>query len=288
MGVAIEGSENRWPLEKSEAVLPAFDSFNQQIYYIEIFNRGATPFEYSIKTGETWIKVEPPTGQIETEACCWVKVDWEQVPPGKHRIPITITGPNGNQVVVQAVVNNPSEPKRDEKNLFIESNGYVSIEAEHYTRTVNTLAVTWQRIPDLGRTLSAMTPFPVTAPTQSPQSDSPRLEYQMYLFASGKITVKAYLSPTLNFHNNQGLRFGISFDNEPPQIINMHANKTFQDWEESVRNNITVEVSKHIISEPGKHVLKFWRVDPGVVLQKLVVETGEVKPSYLGPPESYR
>jgi hypothetical protein len=82
------------------------------------------------------------------------------------------------------------------------------------------------------------------------------------------------------------LRYAISFDDEPPQIINMHAGKTFQDWEESVRNNITVEVSQHTLKEQGTHVLKFWLVDAGVVLQKLVVETGESKPTYLGPPES--
>jgi len=287
MGVAIEGSESWWPVEKSEAVLPEFDPFSQQAYYIEIFNRGKTPFEYSVQTGKPWIKINKAKGEIETEERLWVRVDWKKAPTGKHRVPIIINGPNKSRVSVLAIIKNFSLPKGKIENRFIENNGYVSMEAEHYSRAVNTIPITWQRIPDLGRTLSAMTPFPVTSPTQSPTGDSPRLEYQMYLFSKGEVKMKAYLSPTLNFHNNQGLRYGISFDDDPVQIINMHANKTFQNWEESVRNNVTVEVSKHIISESGKHVLKFWVVDSGIVLQKLAVETGEVKSSYLGPPESF-
>ncbi|MDZ7288780.1 MAG: glycosyl hydrolase 115 family protein [candidate division KSB1 bacterium] len=297
MGVAIEGSTHWWPNEKSDAVLPEFDPYHQQTYYLEIFNRGQTPFEYSVQAGAPWVKIDKPIGRIETEERLWISVDWKNAPMGAHRVPITVAGPNDSRVVVQAMINNPSSPKRDELIGFVESNGYVSIEAEHFTRNVaqasppasadKMSALHWQRIPNLGRTLSAMTPFPVTAPPQTPEGNSPRLEYQIHFFSKGEVKVKAYLSPTLNFHNNQGLRYAISFDDELPQIINMHANKTFQDWEESVRNNVTVAVSKHVLNEPGKHVLKFWMVDPGVVLQKLVIETGKVKPSYLGPPESY-
>ncbi|MCL4703609.1 glycosyl hydrolase 115 family protein [bacterium] len=288
MGVAIEGSTHWWPHEKSEAVLPEFDPYHQQTYYIEIFNRGRTPFEYSVQAGESWVKIDNAKGTIETEKRLWISVDWQHAPTGKQRVPLTITGHNNRRVVVQVVINNPVTPKRDEITGFVESNGYVSIEAEHYTRVVEASPSKWQRIPDLGRTLSAMTPVPVTAPPQTPGGDSPRLEYQIHFFNKGEVKVKAYLSPTLNFHNNHGLRYAISFDDEAPQIVNMHANKNFQDWEESVRNNVTIEASKHVINAPGKHVLKFWMVDPGVVLQKLVVETSGAKPSYLGPPESFR
>ena len=277
MGVAIEGATQWWPNEKNEAVLPAFDPYHQQVYYLEIFNRGQMPFEYSAQVEAPWIKIDKAKGKVGIE---------ERF--GIRRVPITVTGPNNSRVVVRAIINNPVSPKRDAITGFVESNGYVSIEAEHYTRTVDSSPVKWQRIPDLGRTLSAMTPVPVTSPPQTPEGNGARLEYQIHFFSKGEVKVKACLSPTLNFHNAQGLRYAISFDDEPPQIVNMHAGKTFQEWEESLRNNITVATSKHMLNAAGKRVLKFWMVAPGVVLQKLVIETGEVKPSYLGPPESYR
>jgi hypothetical protein len=55
-----------------------------------------------------------------------------------------------------------------------------------------------------------------------------------------------------------------------------------------VKDNCRVLKSSHQLAEAGYHTLKIWMVDPGVVLQKLVVDTGGLKPSYLGPPESFR
>lgn len=46
--------------------------------------------------------------------------------------------------------------------------------------------------------------------------------------------------------------------------------------------------SKLDVEAPGYHTLKFRMVDPGVVLEKLVVSQIPPPPSYLGPPESYR
>jgi hypothetical protein len=293
MGVAIEGAESWWPMEKSKAVLPEFDPFNQQKYYIEVFNRGQAPFDYKIKSGESWLVVTPNRGKIEKEQRVWVSVDWQKAPAGKNNAAITITGPDNKQVVVNAPINNPESPKPDQVTGFVESNGYVSIEAEHYTRAVEAPPVKWLRIPDLSRTLSGVTVVPVTSPSRKPEGDSPRLEYSMYLFNSGKAEVKVYVSPTQNFLNTGGLRYAVSFDDQPPQIINIHEKDTVPDWKyppswnQAVTENIKITTSKHTIGKPGEHTLKFWMVDPGIVLQKIVVDTGGVKPSYLGPPESY-
>jgi hypothetical protein len=80
----------------------------------------------------------------------------------------------------------------------------------------------------------------------------------------------------------------MSIDDETPQAVNVSADSSLRSWEPSVADNITIASTRHQIARAGAHVLKFWLVDPGVVLQKIVVDAGGVRPSYLGPTESWR
>jgi len=128
---------------------------------------------------------------------------------------------------------------------------------------------------------------PVTAAATIPGGNSPHLEYLVNLADTGLVQVQSYISPSIDFTNSGGLKFAISFDDEAPQIINLHADKSGKAWEKSVADNVFTIVSKHQIKKPGAHTLKFWRVDAGVVLQKLVINTAGIKESYLGAPESF-
>jgi hypothetical protein len=170
---------------------------------------------------------------------------------------------------------------------------YVSLEAEHYTQALNAGPITWQRLPDLGRTAGAVTTFPVTAaPTAAPGGSSPHLEYRINLAQAGPVTVSAYLAPTLDFTNTTGLRYAVSIDDEAPQMVNLHTGLAPENgnrpWQQAVAESIILKTSQHNIAAAGAHTLKFWRVDPGVVLEKLVVSAGALPTTYLGPPANAR
>jgi hypothetical protein len=274
-----------------ELAFPEFDPYQKQRYFLDLFNRGQTSFDYGVQTGQPWLLVSSPAGRIDKERRLWVSVDWSRAPSGTSRVPVTVSGPGARKVVIQAVVKNPPSPRPEEVAGFVESNGYVSMEAEHYSRAVAPAPIQWLRIPDLGRTLSGMTAQPATAASQPPGGDggSARLEYRMFLFDSGAVTVRAYLSPTLNFTGRrEGLRYAASFDDGAPQVVDIAADTGVKAWDQLVADNVSSTTTNHHLARPGEHVLKFWLVDPGVVLQKLVVDAGGVKPSYLGPPESFR
>jgi hypothetical protein len=53
-----------------------------------------------------------------------------------------------------------------------------------------------------------------------------------------------------------------------------------------VANNIIIKTTEHQISKQGKHTVKYWMISPAVVLQKIVLDFGGLKPSYLGPQET--
>ena len=289
MGVAVEGSE--LAVTNSEISLPQFDVFNQPQRYVDIFNKGKKAFTFTATPKAPWIVLSETDGTIEEDKRIWISIDWNTVKKSPNCGKINISGAGGN-VTVNVNVFNPSAPTRKSLHGFVESDGCVSIEAEHFTKNASRGANRWMKIPEYGHTISAMRADGPAYTQATPEKDSPCLEYKMYLFNPGKVQVVSTVGATLNFIHGRALRYAVSFDNEAPQVVevvpaNFSAGNGNYDWEESVKDNCRHVKSVHLISAPGYHTLKIWMVDPAVVVEKIVVNTGGMRSSYLGPPESF-
>ncbi|ASB49099.1 glycosyl hydrolase 115 family protein [Alkalitalea saponilacus] len=264
-----------------------FDPYNQQEYYVDIFNMGEGRLIYSVEAKNDWINLSGTGGSIEFDERVYVSIDWEKVPDGNPVGEIMIKGA-GQEHQVKIPVRNEL-PKASG---FVENNGVVSIGAANFTNKFDSEELCWTVVPNLGRESSSIIVEPFNSPTQTLSENSPMVEYEFTVFDAGEITVEAYLSPTQDFKKQGGLKFAISINDEKPQIINMNEGEIVPDykyadwWMQSVGNQIKIKTSRHHINEPGKQTLKLWVVDTGIVFQKFVIDAGGLRESYLGPPES--
>ncbi len=165
--------------------------------------------------------------------------------------------------------------------VFVEKDGYVSIEAEHYTRSANSTSANWVTIPNLGRTLSAVTTLPTTA---VPGADM-YLEYDFETEKSGDATVIVRFSSTLNFNDYKGLRYAVSLDGGEEQIVNINSDYKGELGKLQAEHIITTQ-TKHLLDKKGRHTLRIRPLDPALVMQKIMIDLGGLKPSFLGAPES--
>jgi hypothetical protein len=173
------------------------------------------------------------------------------------------------------------EPK---EKRFVEADGYVAVEAHHFARAKGGGGIRWEIIPNLGRTGSAVTTFPQAA---YPHPDSSvYLEYDLQTtFAGGDAEVQVFLAPTLNFNANKGLRYALSFDGGEETVVNFNGRYRGElgSWQ---GERIIKTATKMKIGGAGSHTLRIRALEPGVVLQKILLDFGGLKPAYLGAPES--
>jgi len=284
MGVAIENSSSWWPNSSSKAMLPLFDAYHKQSYYIEVFARGTQSFTFTAEPNEDWVILDKHQGQVSKQERINVSIDWENVPKGTNTASITITADNGRTVSVGVSAYNPESPAAGEIVGNIESDGYISIDPKNYSSATNKGNIQWHVIPDFGRTGSGVTFLPTNVSSQSPGGTSPHLSYDVYWYSNEtNVKVNAYFGTTIDYlSKHNGLRYAISFDDESPQT------KTFNaDNDNARRDYVTMVSTTHTVSAPGLHTLKYWAVDPGVVLQKLVIDINGTLVTYLGPPDTY-
>ncbi|KAF8586413.1 glycoside hydrolase family 115 protein [Ramaria rubella] len=315
MRIALEGSDGAWPGDDmfdcaqeyscSPPTLPTLDSFNPvQSRWVDISAGGPNTFSFNATSNVTWLHITPSQGTITTsnkEQRLELSVDWNSVSDTEFASIVFSATAKGQPVESQQVffVASKTSIPADFKG-FVEGDGTITFEAAHATRNTSVNGVAWTEIPNYGRTLSGVTPLPALGNNDANFSvgAGPTLEYDFYNFNTlpgGNVSVDVLVSPSLNgYDNSRPLGFATQIDSDTPQaqyFIPIAAPGDLPDgWDGNdgfVANSIVSVVSQHSAA-PGAHTLKIWMIEPAVVVQKIVIDTGGVQPSYLGPPESVR
>jgi len=304
-------------LEGGDSIhLPGFSVFSNDSAFIDLYNTGNGAVYWSLEPSTDFIEMSQASGVVYDEKRIWMKINYDRAPKGMNvdgRIKIfwssslmdewsdwdrlsnderevfrsgtTISGEGHHSIELSFSVFNPESPSPNEINGFVESNGYIAIEAEHFSRKKD-IEAGWEIIEGLGRTGSSITVLPPTVEAVDKADGinfkSPSVEYDIYLFTEGSLSLQFNCSPGNPINGGYGQRIAVALDNGLPQVISYEmGNKSVMDNLMTLHTSLDVETA-------GQHVLKIWMVDPGIAIDKIILDAGGLKKSYLGPPESVR
>ncbi|KAI0673152.1 hypothetical protein C8Q78DRAFT_703002 [Trametes maxima] len=323
MRIIPEGSAGAWPGDNvnncaqgyscpdpSMSIDPFVPTGNR---FVDVAAGGPNSFKFTVTSNVSWLSTSLENGTITPSAPeqrVFLSVDWDKVTGAEAALisfnatamgqPSMLPPPEQilESVTVTLTANHTVVPSGFKG--FVEGDGAVSIEAAHASRNTTIEGLTWTELPGLGRTLSGVTPWPRGGDELNFTAGSgPSIEYDFYLFNTyeqgGNVTITTLVSPSLNgLGDDRPLGLALQIDDGAAQtayFVPAAVPGNLPDaWDGNdgwVANSI-IEVPLVFPVATGAHTLKVWIVEPMVVVQKIVIDTGGVRPSYLGPPESVR
>jgi hypothetical protein len=273
--------------------------------FLDLGAGGPSAFTWTAGTNDSFVKLSQTSGHITpggNETRVFISIDWSKVtgPVGYAVMTINATAKGQPMQTTTAFIQAMHTKAPANFTGFVEGDGGISIEAEHASRNTSVGEVAWVAIPGLGRTLSAVTPWPRMGNngTNYTAGAGPRLEYDFYNFhaldANGTVGLTAYMSPSWNANGaDRPLALAFQVDDGTPVTSYFSTPPTTPgatppgwDGTDGWVANSFIPAHVKLTAVPGAHTLKVWMIEPAVVVQKLVINTGNVRPSYLGPPES--
>jgi hypothetical protein len=175
---------------------------------------------------------------------------------------------------------------------FVQAGLAVSMEPGNYSSiTKGENGTTYVGIPWYGRTSLGIKLWPITTSPRTPDN-GPKTTYDFFSFTDKKdAKLILHLAGSLNHDPTEPLSIAHALDNNTAVISRVIKDyradtvPTAQGWNNAVITggwNLTTEVNV----TKGAHGLNLWLLQPGVVVQKIVLDLGDMQRSALGPPES--
>lgn len=171
---------------------------------------------------------------------------------------------------------------------FSPADGVVVMDAEHYYSKQDPQEAEWTVIPYMGRTRSGVSLQPYNVPVEGNC-----LSYKFEVPDGVKeVTVHIVTAATLAFQRPEGHRYSVGLEGGAVQVINFNG-----ELNEEPRNvyrimypTVASRVIERTISldsvKPGTNTLEFKALDPGVILERIIVDFGGYKPTFLFMEES--
>jgi len=313
LGLALESYEmgvNEDIVNSYANVLPVFNAYTKNQYFVDVFLKGKGEVVWKAIPKAGWIQISTSKGTLSNqpgkqEQRLWVSIDWAKVPQGKnkkeaplgHDYQLIPPGYKQNSIIefvagdetieVGVSVFNPKFEELKNYSGFIEDKGFVSINAENFSRKTKGKMAGWQIYEGIGYTGKVVTALPGTAESQSGIEEilqnSPVLEYDFYSFNFGEAEVRIQAVPTHAFYKERGVRCAIAIDDAEPVIIDFQTFGRSEEWKQNVLRNASVGSVKQLVRKAGKHNLKIWMVDPGVMIDQILIDFGGWKKTYAFP-----
>ncbi len=285
IAVVAEGAES---VEQTQC-LPLFTPYTNDRYFIDIYNNTTDAVAWTARATECWIKLSETSGTLEGCKRIWVEIIPQSAIEGENASAKIEISAAGVTKTVDVRLHNPSGSLLPSK-CFIEKEGVVSINACNYSRQVNGVDSIWDTISGLGHNCDVMAVFPPDTASCTDISDiiktSPALEYDFYAFTCGKAKITTYCIPAHRNQSGISLRYAVGIDDRPPVVVDIEAAEYTQVWSENVMRAMAINKCDCLIEKSGLHTLKLYMVDPGLLIEKIVIHTDDLKKSYFGPPQT--
>ena len=172
---------------------------------------------------------------------------------------------------------------------FAHSNGFVAMEAEHYYEAKTAEGTQWTVYPSFGRTRSAVALTPYSQATGDAS-----LSYQFTLPEDHpqQATILVVVKSTLDFTNRGGHEYTVTLDGSEPATVNF--NKNLVDRQPYMYSEFYPTIARRVVENKvtlpigagTTHTLTLHPKHGGIVFEKIVVDYGGYKTSYLFGQES--
>ncbi|NYT40760.1 glycosyl hydrolase 115 family protein [Sphingomonas sp. R-74633] len=298
LGVAVEGSIDAWaerPAEAADAAdthlrvqrwrnpgasndrLPRFERATDARHFIDAFNTGTGSLDIAATGSAPWIKIEREA-QPGGDQRLWVSIDWRKLRAGETATGTLTVSAAGASRSIAIEARNVAAPR----GMLVEDNGVIAFSAQRYAKLQPVGGLGWQAMPGLGRSGQALQSS-VELPSAAEPAKAPYAEYRFRVSTAGAAKLRTTLMPSFALNAENKLRYAVSIDGGPLQIVDAEAKR---DWDDGVQRNAITSVTDWPALTAGEHRLRVYALDPGVVLDSLVFDLGGLATAYLAPPET--